>query len=129
MNSVEDKIILIDGECVVCNRFVQFIKARDDGVFVFGSQSSDKGREILKKHGLEPGESVTLVKEESIYTESDAVIEISSELTAPWSYLKYTILVPEFLRDYFYRFFSKYRHKISGKVPEPDTDYNQERMI
>ena len=52
-NNLNDKIILFDGVCNLCNGAVQFIIKNDDkGKFKFASLQSDFGQQILSKNNL-----------------------------------------------------------------------------
>ena len=50
-----------------------------------------------------------------VYYQSDAVIEIAKLLTGWPSLLKYSIIVPRFLRNAIYKFIAANRYAIFGK--------------
>ena len=52
-DNLNDKIILFDGVCNLCNGVVQFIINNDaKGIFKFASLQSDFGQQILSKNNL-----------------------------------------------------------------------------
>lgn len=128
-NSADNKVILIDGDCLICNKFAQFVINKDRGDFVFGPQSTNKGKKILDRYNLEVGESVVLVKENSAYTKSDAIIEIFSDLRGIWKHIKYASAIPKPLRDSLYDLFSRHRHLLFGRTSKCIIDYNKHRSF
>jgi predicted DCC family thiol-disulfide oxidoreductase YuxK len=81
-------ILLYDGVCGLCNRFVQFILRRDpDGVFRFASLQSPLAACVLGRHGKDPQglDTVYLVVDyelasERVLARSDAVIFVLKQL-------------------------------------------------
>src|SRR5512135_2622405 len=95
-------IILYDGICNLCNGFVRFVKRRDTRRnFHFAALQSDEGRELLK--GIQPCDldinTVFLVNSDRVYSESDAVLKILTDLGGIWSVFHLLVLVPKPIRD------------------------------
>jgi predicted DCC family thiol-disulfide oxidoreductase YuxK len=75
-------VLLYDGVCGLCNRFVRFILRRDpDGVFGFAALQSPVASRILGRHGKDPQDFDTVyivvdseLAGERIFARSDAVI-------------------------------------------------------
>ena len=98
-------IVIFDGNCNLCNGAVNFIIRRDPGArFLFTtSQSESAGKLALRHNILESfDETFVLIKENECYYRSDAVLEIGSQLTGGWRYLRILRLVPSGLRDWLY---------------------------
>lgn len=130
-------IVLYDGECGLCDRFVQFTLARDSkGVFRFAALQSSIGRDLLEKHGLaedglanEEGaapSTVVVVEGDRAWTRSGAALRVAKRLRMPWPLLYVFVIVPPFLRDAVYRFVAARRYRWFGKVdacrlPSPST--------
>lgn len=113
------KLILFDGNCVLCNTAVNFLFSRlDENEYDFVASQSDEGNKIIKKYnlGILPEHTIVLVKDESIFTKSDAVLEITNDLSFGWRLLKLFKFVPKNLRDWTYNLISKHRYKIFGKL-------------
>lgn len=132
-------VVLFDGVCNFCDSSVNFVIDHDSkGYFKFAPLQSDKGRELAAQFGLEPevgsGEasddlipidSVILIEDGKAYTHSTAALRIARRLDAPWPILSAFVVVPKFVRDYFYRLFAKYRYRFFGKkdqcmIPTPE---------
>lgn len=114
--------------CNLCNRFVQCVIRSDrKDVFRFGSLQSEKAQQILKRFESKPLNltTVVLLDDETIVTESDAVLKIAKKLSGIWNLVYLFIVVPKFIRDTVYRFVSRYRYHIFGRrdacmIPTPE---------
>lgn len=108
-------VILFDGACHFCNKSVLFIIRRDKSAyFKFASLQSSIGQDLLKKHYLDLNiQSLVLIKNNQVYTQSTAALEISRNLTAPWPLFYILRVVPKYFRNLFYTFIAKHRLKIS----------------
>ena len=114
MSQEKTSKILYDGDCALCKRSVRFI-ARHDGAgrFEFLPLQSVQGKEWLKKMGYpeDYNDSVMLIDGNDKYTSSDAVFNIMGKLNQPWSWLYCLKFIPRPVRDFFYHFISKVRHR------------------
>jgi len=109
-------IILFDGECALCNRFIVFVIKQDKKqVFHFSSLQSEVGKSIAKVYGINDVSTIVFVSEESAKTKSLAVLSIFSYLTFPYHLLNIFYLVPYFLRDELYDLVARYRYNIFGR--------------
>jgi predicted DCC family thiol-disulfide oxidoreductase YuxK len=128
MNLEGKKLVLFDGVCNVCNRFVNFVIDRDpDEQFVFAPLSSELGRRITREHGLDvPGfDSMVLLENGRAYCHSSAILRVLARLPGAWFLCWGGLLVPPFARDAGYRWFASHRYAWFGKsdqcrVPTPD---------
>jgi predicted DCC family thiol-disulfide oxidoreductase YuxK len=116
--SPSHQLILFDGVCTLCNGFVQFVIARDPaGRFQFGTLQSASARQLLSRHqvmGALP-DSVVLVEEGKVFTQSTAVLRITRRLTFPWSLATVLLAVPTPIRDTVYAFVSRHRYRWLGQ--------------
>ena len=55
------------------------------------------------------------IKENKYYTRSSAVLNILKDLGGGWSLFYGFIIVPEFIRDFFYNVIARIRYRIFGK--------------
>lgn len=119
MKSASNKaIVLFDGVCNLCNSSVLFILKYDKGQhFVFTTLQSDVARELLLHYPKEIMEkdSILLIKNNSVYTESTAALLIAKEFSGIWTLLQFFWIVPKFIRDFVYGFIAKNRYKWFGK--------------
>ena len=123
-------IVLFDGVCNFCDASVNFIIKHDPaGYFKFAPLQSEIGRRFAAEHGLSskianasdagsdllPIDSVILVEGGKAYTHSTAALRIARKLRGLWKLLFVFVLVPTFIRDYFYRLFAHYRYRFFGR--------------
>ncbi|MFM6935848.1 MAG: thiol-disulfide oxidoreductase DCC family protein [Flavobacteriales bacterium] len=124
----EKKIIVFDGVCILCNRFVQFILKRDSAKqFYFSTAQSEFVQQQfqLRKLQTSPMDSIQYMKDGEILTESNAVLEILSDLGGLWKVFSVFKLIPSFFRNALYRFCARRRYKVFGMretcmIPDPD---------
>jgi predicted DCC family thiol-disulfide oxidoreductase YuxK len=109
--------ILFDGTCNLCNNVVSFITKNDrKRIFCFIPLGSEKALDYLNsynKKDVNKG-SVLLIRDDKIYTKSDAVLHILKYLDGLWPLLYMFIIVPAFIRDPVYDIISKYRYRWFG---------------
>lgn len=128
-------ILLYDGVCGLCNRFVRFVLRRDRSrSFRFASLQSDFAADTLKRHHLDPLDldSVYVIEnagspDERLAVRSDAVIAVLQRLGGGWRLLGILLrLLPGRLRDWGYRLVAAQRYRIFGKYetcPLPEAKY------
>ena len=115
----QQKIILFDGICNLCNGSVTFILEREKRpIFKFASIQSEAGKELLNRCGLPSGysEAVVLIDNAKIYLGSTAALKIGKTLRFPWSLLFYAaFIVPKLIRDWVYNQIARHRYLWFGK--------------
>lgn len=107
-------LVLIDGECNLCNATGMWVNLRDKKRrFRFQALQSEEGREVLEGHGLptDDYDTMVLVEGGKAYTRSTAALRIARRLRQPWPLLYGFIIVPKPLRDAAYRFVARNRHR------------------
>ena len=115
----KSKIIIFDGNCVLCNTAVNFLfTILNEKEYDFIASLSNEGNELQTKYNLGtiPAHSIVLIKENKIFTKSDAVLEITNDLSFGWRLLKFFKFIPKNIRDWVYNFISKHRYKLFGKL-------------
>ena len=117
MMNTNNHIILFDGECNFCSFWVKYVVKRDKkDVFRFTSLQSEKGRELLSKHSVDPAiDSVVLIENEKVFIKSTAAFRILKKLGGFKSVFYGFIIVPTFIRDFVYDVIAKYRYQWFGK--------------
>ncbi|NML71190.1 DUF393 domain-containing protein [Chryseobacterium sp. RP-3-3] len=116
----EDKhIVFFDGECGVCNFWVQWILERDKhDRFMFASLQSDFGQKFLSERGLENKVFNTLYlwkPGKYYYTKSRAVLQIAHILGGIYKLSAAGKIVPAFLSDQVYDLISRNRMKLANQ--------------
>ena len=101
----ESKIILFDGVCNFCN------------FFKFAALQSEAGLALLKKFKLSTNDFDTfiLIDGENYFTKSTAALKIAKKLKGSVKLFYPFIVLPKFLRDFFYGLIAKNRYKFFGK--------------
>jgi len=114
-------VILFDGICNFCDSSVNLIIRRDpEGYFMFAPLQSVIGQKLMDEHDIDKTEtdSIILIEDKQAYMYSTAALRIARKLGGIWSLLYVFIVLPKFIRDFFYRLFAKYRYKMFGKKDE-----------
>ena len=119
MKPEKSLIVLFDGECNLCNRSVQFIIKRDKTAKIkLASLQSEIAKEIKKKHLPIPAEinSIVLLEDGKLFFKSTAALKTAKHLDSLWPILFILIVIPGFVRDYFYDIIATNRIKWFGKT-------------
>jgi predicted DCC family thiol-disulfide oxidoreductase YuxK len=111
-------ILLFDGACNLCNPLVRFVIRHDRSASVkFATLQSEAGKSFLAAKDLpeQMMDTVVLIEGEHCYLRSTAVLRIFRIMGGSWSILYGLIIIPRFIRDFFYNLTGKYRYRIFGK--------------
>jgi len=111
-------VLLFDGECNLCNGFVQFVLARDkQQVFQFASLQSVQGQALLRHYGVEAKllSTLVLIHAGQSYTQSDAVLEIARLLSGLWPAAYPLRYLPRSLRNHLYQVVAQRRYRWFGR--------------
>ena len=116
-------VVLFDGVCNLCNGAVQFILDHDrTKVLRFASLQSAGGRALLAAHGMKVPEgdpdTNVLVEGGRAYERSTAALRIASHMTFPFWLGRVAMIVPRFVRDFFYELIARNRYRWFGKTNE-----------
>jgi predicted DCC family thiol-disulfide oxidoreductase YuxK len=128
MKPINEKIILFDGVCNLCNGTVRFIIKRDPNAkFKFASLQSEFGQSFLKEVNLPTidFDSFVYIKDDQYFLKSSAALHLVKELTGFWKLLYIFIILPRPVRDLAYSVIAKTRYQLFGKqerceIPTPD---------
>lgn len=113
----DDDVILFDGVCVFCSRWVQFVVARDEAArFRFTPIQSAYGTRLAQALGIDADDPDTnaVIHGGVAYFKSDAALTVLSLLPG-WSWVRVLFAVPRPLRDAVYNIVAKNRYRIFGK--------------
>jgi predicted DCC family thiol-disulfide oxidoreductase YuxK len=115
----QNKIILFDGVCNLCNGSVVFILQREkEPIFHFASIQSEAGKDLLEWCGLPKdfNQAAVLIDHGRIYLGSAAALKIGQTLKFPWSFLSHAgFIVPKLIRDWVYNKIAANRYQWFGK--------------
>jgi predicted DCC family thiol-disulfide oxidoreductase YuxK len=113
----DDDVILYDGVCVFCSRWVRFVAARDaDRRFRFTAIQSGYGTRLAQAFGIDPHDPDTnaVVHGGKVFFKSDAALAVLGALPG-WGWVRALRLVPKPLRDAVYNLVARNRYRIFGK--------------
>jgi predicted DCC family thiol-disulfide oxidoreductase YuxK len=112
----DDGVILYDGVCIFCSRWVRFVAARDVAQkFRFTAIQSDYGQRLAEAFGIDPASPDTnavVLNGEALF-KSDAALGVISRLPH-WRWASVFRLVPKPLRDAIYNLVARNRYRIFG---------------
>ena len=107
----DDGVILYDGDCLLCSRWVKWVVQRDpQGIFRFTAIASPYGRAMALKLGIDPENPATnaVIIDGKAHLYSDAAIAIASRLPG-WGWTNALRFVPKLFRDAFYKLVARNR--------------------
>ena len=112
------KIIFFDGYCNLCNSQVNNILRIDKkNIFHYSALSSKFAINSLKgkidKKSI--GKSIVFLNNGIVYTKSEAVIMILSEIGGFYNLFSFFKIFPSFILDFFYNIIAKNRYNWFGK--------------
>ena len=127
-------LLLYDGECGLCDRFVRFVLARDRrGRFRFATLQGPVGRDLVAAFGRDPNrlETVHAVVDyrsqaRRVLNRSAAALFVLGQLGWPWRLATALRWVPPALRDRLYDRVATHRYRLFGRhaaCPVPDPRY------
>lgn len=106
---MNEKIIIYDGSCLLCNGFIRFVIKRDAKKSIMF-----KPNKFLTNNQY--GESIKYLVNGTELSKSDAFLKIVSDLGGIWLiFSKICIVVPKIIRDSIYDFVADNRYNIFGK--------------
>jgi predicted DCC family thiol-disulfide oxidoreductase YuxK len=116
-NWPDDDVILFDGVCVFCSRWVRFVADRDKAErFRFTTIQSAYGARLAQALGIDPDDPDTnaVIHGGVAYKKSDGALTVLSHLPG-WGFTRALFAVPKPLRDAVYNIIARNRYRIFGK--------------
>jgi predicted DCC family thiol-disulfide oxidoreductase YuxK len=109
-------LVFFDGECAMCNRWVQFIDAEASlPNFTFARLGGKTARDVLPRHQLAAGfnDSVVFIEQfeggERGFAKSDAILRILAALGGFWRVVSWLRIIPIPVRDKMYNYIARHR--------------------
>jgi predicted DCC family thiol-disulfide oxidoreductase YuxK len=117
VGSVLDGLILFDGVCGFCSRWVRFVISRDrEAKFRFLAIQTEGGRALAERLAIDPDDPETnaVVLGGVAYTKSDAALMVLRALPG-WRWVGIGLTFPKPLRDWAYDRIAENRYRIFGR--------------
>ena len=116
-------VLLLDGDCGLCNRLATFMDRNLDlrNKIKFQSIDSVSSQELIKTFpkNQQNQDTVYLYRKQKTYTRSSAAIRCLLYLKWYWKiWFPIFWIVPLPLRNFLYKIIAKYRHRIFSKPKE-----------
>jgi predicted DCC family thiol-disulfide oxidoreductase YuxK len=112
-------VIVFDGVCMLCSRWVDFVLRRDPhGRYKFAAMQTASGRALLIEHGIDPDDplSFLLLEDRKGYTDTDAIVRILRSFGSGWKFVALLVsIVPRFVRNPLYRWLARNRYRMFGR--------------
>jgi predicted DCC family thiol-disulfide oxidoreductase YuxK len=114
-------VILFDGICKLCNRFVSIVIRIDKKkIFRFSPLQSTEAKLLINSINLPENlshdpDTVILIIDDKAFFRSDAVLKIAKHLPYPWKELFWFRFLPLSFRNWIYNFVAKNRYQWFGK--------------
>ncbi|MFN3436442.1 MAG: thiol-disulfide oxidoreductase DCC family protein [Acidovorax sp.] len=121
-------IVVFDGQCLLCNGWVQFLLRHDIKKSIrFASIQGAAGQRLLAQAGLEIDglQTLLVIDGDRSWQHTAAILRVLHALGWPWRLAWVGWLVPAPLRDALYRSGARNRYRIWGRsdtcmVPSPE---------
>lgn len=116
-----DKVILFDGVCRLCNGWVRFLLKYDTrATFKLCSVQSEEGKAILSHFGFptETYDTLLLVEGGQVSTRSEAILRVLRQLPGPWRFFLVLRVIPRGLRDWCYDRIAAHRYRLFGRYDQ-----------
>ncbi len=113
----DDDVILYDGVCVFCSRWIRFVATRDTAArFRFTAIQSAYGTRLAQTFGIDPDDPDTnaVVHGGEVFFKSDAALTVLSHLPG-WGWTRLLFAIPRPLRNDVYNLVAGNRYRIFGK--------------
>jgi predicted DCC family thiol-disulfide oxidoreductase YuxK len=124
---LDDDVILYDGVCVFCSRWIRFVATRDTARrFRFTAIQSAYGTRLAEAFGIDPGDPDTnaVIHGGVAYLKSDGALTVLGALPG-WGWVRVLRGIPKPLRNAVYSLVARNRYRIFGKYEEcfiPDAE-------
>jgi len=119
-------VVFYDGDCGFCNRSVQFVLDHErSGEIHFCALQSQTAQTFFADHRLPQPDLSTFYfwDGHQLHERSTAALKVTTYLRGGYSWLRFFVIVPRFIRDGVYNWIAKRRHRISKQqcaLPTPE---------
>ncbi len=120
------KIVFFDGECNLCNGFVDWLVRTDKaGKMKIASLQGETAKELGIAGQSSGLNTVVYLRDGVRFERSTAVLEILRDLGGAWKLASIFFILPRFLRDAIYALIARNRYRLFGRrdtcrLPTPE---------
>ena len=122
-----DRLVLFDGVCVLCSRWVAFVIAHDPAArYRFIAIQTPRGRQLAERFHIdaENPETNVIIAGGRAYFKLESALVVLTEFPG-WRWTRIAYLLPRRMRDFLYDRLAQNRYRLFGRhasclVPTPD---------
>ena len=111
-------ILFFDGVCTLCNKTIDFfIKRNDRNTIYYSSLQSKFAKDFLRAQAIDSNKMVSILyfSKGKLNTKSSAVLIAIKELSSIHRYFFLLLIIPKFIRDFFYDIIATKRFRLYGQ--------------
>ncbi len=115
---MKNKILLFDGECILCSRSIQFIlKHERNNLIYFAALKSEYAKKLMSHYhvDIQYNNSIVFITDQKVFTKSKAVFSICQHLKMPFATFQYLKFIPSVLSNIIYDFIANNRYRFFDK--------------
>jgi predicted DCC family thiol-disulfide oxidoreductase YuxK len=123
----ESPVVFYDGECLFCSEFIQFVQRRDHRHRIFFAPlQGETAAAFAQKFpmDLKDLDTIYFVRKGRLFSQSGATLRILTEAGGLLKILGLFLLVPPFIRNFFYKIVARHRKEIMDpskcEIPSPE---------
>ncbi|MGB2926599.1 MAG: DCC1-like thiol-disulfide oxidoreductase family protein [Limnothrix sp.] len=115
--TIDKPIIFFDGECNLCNGFVDLmLKIDTEQIFYLAPLQGETAKQYLLPLPANPEDwAIAYFDSKNTYQASDAALKICEKLGGIWSIFTLARLLPQGFRDWLYRIIASNRYNWFGQ--------------
>ena len=115
--SLDHPIVFFDGDCVMCNGFVDLlIKIDPQNTVRVAPLQGETARQHLPPLPQDREDwSIYYLNHHQLYDQSDAFIQVCRHLGGIWSIFGLVSIMPRSIRDFIYRIIARNRYRMFGR--------------
>lgn len=115
--SIQQPIVFFDGECVMCNGFVDLLLKVDPvGTILIAPLQGQTAKQYLPPLPIDrEAWSIYYRDESGLSDQSDAFIQVCKRLGGVWSVFTVIYWIPRPIRDRIYRLIARNRYRLFGR--------------
>lgn len=118
MKTIHAPLLIIDGHCILCNRWaVRIFKNDISKKFYFTTNQSEAAKELFSRFNIEflNDDTLYFYDGEKMHAHADAVFMISEKLGGKFKLISFFRFLPKAIHRFAYNMIAKNRYRIFGR--------------